>query len=37
VDTDRLRSLFAHIPAQDPAQYRDDVDAWVDQDPTPRV
>jgi prevent-host-death family protein len=37
VPTSELIESFAHLPPIDAARFRSDIDAYVDQDPTPRV
>ena len=36
VSTDTVVAMFRHAPAVDAHRFRDDLDAVVDQDPTPR-
>lgn len=37
VDRDYLQKLFAHLPAESVAAFHEDIDRFVDQDPTPRA
>jgi prevent-host-death family protein len=37
VRRDAVAAAFASAPAIDPARFRDDVDAAIDQDPAPRA
>jgi antitoxin (DNA-binding transcriptional repressor) of toxin-antitoxin stability system len=37
VDAGSMRALFTNAPRIDPVRFREDVDRWVDQDPTPRA
>jgi prevent-host-death family protein len=36
VSTDTVFAMFRHAPSVDARRFRDDLDAVVDQDPTPR-
>lgn len=37
VNADAVIAAFANAPVVGPAQFREDVDAFLDQDPTPRA
>jgi antitoxin (DNA-binding transcriptional repressor) of toxin-antitoxin stability system len=37
IPTDELKEIFAHSPRIDYAKFRADIDAGIDQDPTPRA
>jgi prevent-host-death family protein len=37
VPTSELKESAAHLPRIDYKKFRDDIDAFIDQDPTPRV